>query len=312
MAHVVNTDTRLGRRATMQLVWFAFLCVMLVALVANLGRSVVGPVGNLKHLSALGVLQAASDAVIQPVINVINHRYKPAELRRWLLIAGHLVALVVIGQLISGPWIVINGHRGKQRVLQELERLPERYWVLNDVRVPGPQEPSQIDHVLVSPHGLWCIDTKTHQGQVSGGEHDYQWTQVTRSSIGQRHTIEFYNPVRQNTTHCSILTDYLRSQKLDAPIRPMVVFATADLDLMTMTPVEKPETLVGRVLELDTEVVLDETRVQRIVESLTGLLAISPRRAYPAAAPDPYPAADPGSAPPDAPAPRPQSLSEQA
>lgn len=74
---------------------------------------------------------------------------------------------------------------------------------------------SQLDHVIVSPYGIFVIETKNHKGWVFGDIHSKVWTQVLNGENGSRayggHAhYTFYNPVAQNEQHMVYLSQYLR------------------------------------------------------------------------------------------------------
>ena len=52
------------------------------------------------------------------------------------------------------------------------------YHVLNDIYLPlDDGSTTQIDHVVVSPFGVFVIETKTYKGWIFGNSRDAQWTQ---------------------------------------------------------------------------------------------------------------------------------------
>ena len=55
------------------------------------------------------------------------------------------------------------GARGEERVSGILSRLPERYHVFNDFVARG----AHIDHVVVGPAGVYCVETKFWRGEVT-------------------------------------------------------------------------------------------------------------------------------------------------
>ena len=53
--------------------------------------------------------------------------------------------------------------------LQLSKSLPHgEYAIISDLLLPndGPLRTSQIDHVIVSTHGIFCIETKSHKGWI--------------------------------------------------------------------------------------------------------------------------------------------------
>lgn len=82
----------------------------------------------------------------------------------------YFVPLVVIGVAAQLTWksmIIIRGNIGEKRVFRELKELPEDYYILNDVTVKVDDKEAQIDHLVVSSYGLWCVETKSHFGRIS-------------------------------------------------------------------------------------------------------------------------------------------------
>ena len=56
--------------------------------------------------------------------------------------------------------------------------LDERYILLNDVTLPDEfAGTTQIDHILLSPFGVFVIETKNYKGWIFGGERQKVWTQ---------------------------------------------------------------------------------------------------------------------------------------
>ena len=50
--------------------------------------------------------------------------------------------------------------------------------MLNDCTLPDEQTgTTQIDHILLSPYGIFIIETKNYQGWIFGGERQKHWTQ---------------------------------------------------------------------------------------------------------------------------------------
>ena len=58
MARVVNTDTTLGRRATIQTLGLMALYLTALVLVVNLGRGVVREMGGVDNIRAVGLAKA--------------------------------------------------------------------------------------------------------------------------------------------------------------------------------------------------------------------------------------------------------------
>lgn len=277
MARVVNTDTSLSRRAPWHALWLGLLCLVGLGLVANLGRGVVHELGGIQHIRQAGLAHVVGATAHHVFGFPGGHLPAPHSLRHVGLLTLHLAGLVAIGQMIWLPLSILRCRAGEQQVLHELERLPDEYWVLTDLRVPGLPAPSQVDHVLVSPYGLWCVESKRQPGFVVGGEYDYEWLQLNYASAPRKHGNRFFNPVRKNATHCAHLTDYLMHQRLDAPVRSIVVFTSAELDIMAMTPVERLGNVRDAIVNAAAGRIIEPARVEQIVGALSSLLATRAR-----------------------------------
>ena len=98
---------------------------------------------------------------------------------------------------------------------------PNIYKKIDDLKVPvGDGTTTQIDHVLVSPFGIFVIETKNMKGEIYGREFERLWTQ----KIGRR-SYTFQNPVGQNYRHIKALSRYLG---LDEKVFRSVVFFVGD------------------------------------------------------------------------------------
>ncbi|GAA0310975.1 NERD domain-containing protein [Psychrobacter aestuarii] len=79
------------------------------------------------------------------------------------------------------------------------------YQRINNVTLPLANGGStQIDHIIVSPYGIFVIETKNYKGWIFGSEHQRQWTQTI---MGKKY--KFQNPLHQNYLHIKALSDVL-------------------------------------------------------------------------------------------------------
>lgn len=112
-------------------------------------------------------------------------------------------ALSLLGRFLRSPRI--KGRFGEAVVsVGALKRLdPKVYRVFNDLVLPRPdgKGTTQIDHVVVSPFGIFVIETKNYAGWIFGDEDSRQWTQVI---YGKKN--RFQNPLHQNALHVRALT----------------------------------------------------------------------------------------------------------
>lgn len=96
-----------------------------------------------------------------------------------------------------------KGWFGEILVCQGLNRLdPQLYRHYHDLYLPRPdgQGTTQLDHVVVSPFGIFVIETKNYKGWIFGSEKQRQWTQQICLT---KH--RFQNPLHQNHLHVKAL-----------------------------------------------------------------------------------------------------------
>lgn len=122
-----------------------------------------------------------------------------------LLVLIALLAPVLVLSLIVESRS-FKGGVGEKRVrsaLQERLKAPD-YQVLHDLTLPCAGRTTQIDHVVLSRHGIFVIETKNMSGWIFGDKEKARWTQVHKRSKRQ-----FQNPLRQNYLHIKALQENL-------------------------------------------------------------------------------------------------------
>lgn len=118
------------------------------------------------------------------------------------------------------------GRRGERAIKWRLGWLPDdRYAVINDLLFTNYRgSTTQIDHVVVSPYGIFVIETKNISGKIYGSDNAEKWRRYWRYR-----DLEFGNPVLQNKAHIDALTNALRNYP-EARFVSIIAFTTnADL-----------------------------------------------------------------------------------
>lgn len=127
---------------------------------------------------------------------------------------GILSVIITAGILFGLP--VTIGWVGERVVRTILKTLPkDRYIVLNDVKFYGREKDNkgqgrgkgrrwscQIDHLIISPYGMFCIETKNYLGRISG---NYKDKYLQRRVLGMRY--QTYSPIYQNYKHLQRLVE---------------------------------------------------------------------------------------------------------
>lgn len=129
------------------------------------------------------------------------------------------------------------GKKGEKRVARKLDWLSKEYITLNDILLPTNYGTTQIDHVVVSPYGIFVIETKNYKGWIFGHENSEEWKQ---SLLGKKKfwgwsskQYKLINPIRQNAAHARALKKILKEVG-EFTIIPIVVFSdNAELNITT-------------------------------------------------------------------------------
>lgn len=89
-----------------------------------------------------------------------------------------------------------KGKYGERKIQEILLSLPDEYYVFNDIILDEDGFYSQIDHVVISPYGIFVIETKNLTGWIYGNEKSEEWIQ---NIYGNKYY--FRNPIKQNNAH---------------------------------------------------------------------------------------------------------------
>ena len=150
---------------------------------------------------------------------------------------------------------------GELMVRHTLHRtLPASYYtILHDVMLETDRGATQIDHLVVSPYGIFVIETRHMPGWIVGSERDAQWTRTFFRS-----KTRFQNPLRQNAGHIKVLQQLFG---LDASKFYSLVVYTGNVRFKTPMPINV--TRLGGLrpfLQIRTKLLIDYDEASRIAE----------------------------------------------
>ena len=136
-----------------------------------------------------------------------------------LMIAVAIVAAVIL--IFNSP--KGKGWLGEKRVAHILKKsCGEGDRVFNNVIIKNGSMTSQIDHILVSRHGVFVVETKNYAGKIYGDDNMQEWTQYLANG---RVVNKFYSPVKQNLTHVFALKNILNNVHIES----IVVFVQGNV-----------------------------------------------------------------------------------
>ena len=126
-------------------------------------------------------------------------------LMMWILVV--FFGLLLVAGIVECIKLHDKGKFGEQIVHTILANglTKEKYKILDDVFLPiGEIGTTQIDHIVVSVHGVFVIETKNYSGLIFADANNPKWIQVLGKTKNQ-----FQNPLRQNYLHIRAIADNL-------------------------------------------------------------------------------------------------------
>ncbi len=99
-----------------------------------------------------------------------------------------------------------KGEFGEYKIDIQLSQLPKEYRHLSDLLIKNPKSAtgfSQIDHVIITPYGIFVIETKNYQGTIYGG--------IDRKTWLINGKFKMMSPIIQNYGHIHAIKNYIDS-----------------------------------------------------------------------------------------------------
>lgn len=137
----------------------------------------------------------------------------------------------------------IVGRAGEYYTKQALKKLPnDKYKIINDVFIKVNGYTHQIDHVVVSQYGIFCIETKQYNGFIVGSKWDKQWTRYAGKD-----KIPYENPIRQNYFHVKALSELLNIDEKKI-FNIVCISSTATLKIKHDGELVSDNTIIDKIL----------------------------------------------------------------
>lgn len=132
-----------------------------------------------------------------------------------------LAIMLIASWILNRNFATFKGWLGERHITKILSTLdPHENFLLNDLYLPKENgQTTQLDHVLISPKGVFVIETKNYKGWITGSEHSQFWTQTN-----YKRKDSLYNPIWQNSGHVKALKEHLGEVASDLPIYSIIVF----------------------------------------------------------------------------------------
>ena len=142
----------------------------------------------------------------------------------------YIIGFVLLGLLPGLVIALLFGNKAKflgamaERSLHKLllKQLPMSYKHYRNLVLQTAQgDLTEVDHLIVSPFGIFVLEVKNYQGWIFGNEKQPEWTV---QHFRRKH--RFMNPLRQNYKHTEAVKHVLGLTADDAgKVHPLVVFS---------------------------------------------------------------------------------------
>ncbi len=161
-----------------------------------------------------------------------------------------------------------KGRRGEYDIFRRLKIYEKQgcRFLFNIYLPMANGKTTELDALMISPYGVFVIESKNYSGWIFGNDNNKSWTQVLPTGRGKSHKEHFYNPIWQNRTHCNTLINYLPS---NAVIKSVVLFSnkctfkdvTVNSKDVVLAHNREVKTIVARYLSENTTANLDVNNV---------------------------------------------------
>lgn len=130
----------------------------------------------------------------------------------------------------------------------------------HNIIIPASNGTTQIDHLLVSPYGIFIVETKNKSGWIFGAENQAKWTQTL---YGKKYS--FQNPLRQTYRQKKILAEFL---PVDESYIHTVIYFIGDCKFKTQLPSNVINSRLGKYIKQFKDRILVPEEIDRIVGKL--------------------------------------------
>lgn len=137
------------------------------------------------------------------------------------------------------------------------------YKKIHNVIIPAKEGTTQIDHLIVSPYGLFIVETKNLKGWIFGSNNQRRWTQVI---FGYKYY--FQNPIHQTFRQKKTLAKYLEINEL---LINTAIYFNGGCRFKTLFPSDVINRHLARYIKSFQEQALSEDEIRFILHKLDKL-----------------------------------------
>lgn len=145
--------------------------------------------------------------------------------------AGLAASLLIYGLSARERSILVSGVAGERHIRELLARLPDQYTVVSNLWIHHQGQASELDHVVVGPTGLYVVETKNHNGRITGFADADEWRQQKTGRGGGHYESTMHNPIKQVKTHVHRMAGYMHDHGLRVWVDGVVIFSNPAADV---------------------------------------------------------------------------------
>lgn len=189
-------------------------------------------------------------------------------LQDWIFVVFAIFSSIIVVYLkIKEPEIL--GVIGEKTFAKRyLSKLGPEYRLLNNLLFKIDERTTQIDHVVVSPYGIFVLEMKNYKGLVRGEQYSKTWLQYPHRG---RKYYPFPNSLRQNYGHAQVIAKLLpwvpREKIISIVVFPRETKLFVDMK-GTSTQYVLRTVEVGEMICSFSDVVFSSEKVDEIVKVL--------------------------------------------
>lgn len=116
-----------------------------------------------------------------------------------------IIVLILIILKLKSPQY--KGKCGEEIVKKQLENINGYKHIINNIMINDNGKSRQIDHIAITEHGVFVIETKNYAGVIYGKEKSTEWKQYLNQKC-----FNFKNPIHQNYGHTEIVKKVLEGE----------------------------------------------------------------------------------------------------
>ena len=146
-------------------------------------------------------------------------------------VTGGMIAIIIFTVTFRRSNSLSAGIAGENKAYRVLSELDDSYYVFRNLIVEYEDKKSEIDIVVIGPTGVFVVETKNIKGRISGDYSNKTWLQRKNHREKAGFSREFYNPIKQVSTHTYRLAKYFRNYGFYVDIRSIVYFSNSETRL---------------------------------------------------------------------------------